>query len=148
VAHISEHDSEQERESDASENCRVKFLILRDSVSVYDLLVDPCIVVSLDISGRSDVVIVVSFELSCRVVLEHISDDVFLVRRAPEISDVAAVSLLHHIHSVVERLFLGHEPLVDLEGANFLCTLVIVVHVVNLVLLLSLDLVDLDQIVL
>jgi hypothetical protein len=57
-------------------------------------------------------VVVELLELSGRVVLEHISDDMLLVGRAPEVSNVAALSRLHHVHCVVEGFLLRHEPLV------------------------------------
>jgi hypothetical protein len=125
VAHISEHYSEQERERNASENCGVEFLVHGNSVSVDDLLVDPGVVVGLDEGGRSDVMVVEWLELGGRVVLEHVSDDVFLVGGAPEVSHVAALGLLHHVHGVVEGLLLGHEPLVDLQGADLFSVAII-----------------------
>jgi len=46
VTNITEHDTEQEREGHYCENSRIDFLIVRDTISVYDLLEDPGDIVS------------------------------------------------------------------------------------------------------
>lgn len=50
---------------------------------------------------------------------------------SPHERDICGRSALHHVEGVVDRLLLGDEPHVDLEGAHVL--LVLLVHAVHLV---------------
>jgi hypothetical protein len=104
MTHITEHYSEQEWESNYSEYSWVYFLILWDTISVNDLLEYTCELISLYVSRWSDRVIFKSVEVSSRVVREHTSYFSFLDTRAPEVTDICGLTLLHVVQCMIEGL--------------------------------------------
>jgi hypothetical protein len=74
---IAEHDSEEEGESHASEDCWVDLTIVRNAISVDDLLERPCEFVRLD-EGWSHQLLVfyVLNQVDLRAVDVSLSDDV------------------------------------------------------------------------
>jgi hypothetical protein len=114
VTHITEHDTEQEREGDTSEDSGVDFFVHGDTISVDDLLEGPCELVSLEVSRRFNSVVTKSLIVSCGVVLENLSDLWLLLNRAPEETNVSSSTLFHLVEGMVESLFFGNEPFVNL----------------------------------
>jgi len=52
VTHVSEHDSEEEREGYSGEDSRIQLLISRHTIGIYDLLRNDCIAVGVKSSRR------------------------------------------------------------------------------------------------
>jgi hypothetical protein len=135
VTHITEHDSKEEGEGDLGEDGGVDFLVHGDTIGVHNLLERPCEVVDFDVSGRLNCVVSELLEVSGGVVLQDFLDSGLVIIWRPEVADVGVATNLEVVQLEVEVLLLGNEPLVDFEGADFS-------------LLVSSDLVDLDQVLL
>ncbi len=63
MAQITEHDTKEEGECDDSEDCRIDFLVHRNTVGVHDLLEDPCEIICLDIGWGLDTMVFIALEV-------------------------------------------------------------------------------------
>ena len=61
--------------------------------------------------------IFVSLDICGREVSQVNSNLLLFCGRAPEVTNVGGLVLLHVIHGVIDCFFLGHKPLVNLEKA-------------------------------
>ena len=77
MTHITEHNTEEERESNACKYCRVDFFILGDTVSINNFLKWPCEFVNFEICRGLYFVVIKSLKISCGIVLKYFSDFFF-----------------------------------------------------------------------
>lgn len=63
-------------------------------------------------------------ELNASKLGDTLLDDLFVIKWAPEESDVSGAAALHHVQRVVDSLFLGNKPCVDLKCACLLRSVV------------------------
>jgi len=85
---ITKHDSEEEGEGNDSKDTWVNFFVHWDTISVNDLLESGGEFIHLQISGRLNIVVLESLEVSGWELRENISDLLFLFAWAPEITNV------------------------------------------------------------
>lgn len=122
MAQVTKHDSEEEREGDNSENSRVYFFMHGDTISIDDLLENFSKFIRFDISGRFYGVVFEPLKVS-RPESSKVSSELLLfLARAPEIPYVHSFALLHQINAVIDGLFLGNKPFVDLQTTGALLT--------------------------
>ena len=141
MANIAEHHTEQEGESHDGEDCGVYFLVHRYTICVDDLLEDVCEVIRLNVCGWLYRMVLKPFNGGGRVCPKFLSQIIFSVTGAPEVTYVCSISLPHLVNARINSLFLGNEPFVDFEGAW-----VVMIVILDLVLVV-LNLIDLDKIV-
>jgi hypothetical protein len=118
MTHITEHDTEQEGESHTGKYSRVNFLVHGNTISVNDFLEGPCELISFKVSRRLDSMVTKSLIVRSGIVLKNFPDLRLLFNGAPEEANVGGLTLLHLVEGMIESLFLGNEPLVDLESTN------------------------------
>lgn len=141
MAYITEHNTEQERESHDRKDSGVDFLVHRYAICIHDLLEDVCEVISLNVSGRLYGMVLKPFNGSSRICPEFLPQIFLSFAGAPEVTNVCSIPLPHLIDARIDSLFLGNEPFVDFEGARVV--IIVILHLVLVVL----NLIDLDQIV-
>lgn len=95
MTHISVHDTKQKWESNHGKDSRVDFFVHRNTIGINDLLEWHSKLVSLDMSGWLDGVVLVPLEVSCRVLSQHVPDLWLVLVGTPEVSNVSCLSLSH-----------------------------------------------------
>lgn len=95
MADITEHHTEQEGESYDREDCRVNFLVHRNTIGVDDLLEDVREVIRLNVCGRLYGMVLKSFNGSSRVCPEFLPQIFFSITGAPEVTYVSSIPLPH-----------------------------------------------------
>lgn len=117
MADITEHNSEKEREGHCCKDCRVRFFIHRNSVSIDNLLECSGELIGFEICRSFDIVVIFSPNLSTVKLSKAVSHITFSMSRAPEVTNEYLVTLTHIIQRVIDSLLLCNKPLVDLDSA-------------------------------
>ncbi len=113
MTYISKHDSEEEGESNHGKNCWVNFFVHWDTISINDFLENVRELISLDISRRRDLVVLKSLEVSSGILGQNVSNFVFFVIRAPEVTDIGRLALSHIVEGMIQSFFFSHKPFVN-----------------------------------
>ena len=120
MTHITKHNTKHEWKSDTSENSRIDFFVIRETISVNNLLESTCELICLKIGGRSNRVIVESFNVSGWEIRELFPYHFLVCHRGPVESNVWTCTLPHIVKGMVEWFFSGYEPFVNTESTDFL----------------------------
>lgn len=125
MTNITEHNTEKERESHHCENCRIDFLVVRNTICIDNLLEDPCHIIVSEKGRRLDSMITDNLKLRDLDVSVFIlnsldlSHDSRVVKiRDPAEPNVEATLNLELVQSGIEGLLFYNEHLVNLEDRN------------------------------
>lgn len=148
VTQVTEHDSEEEWETDGGKGGWVEFLVVRHSILVHNQLGKEEEVVELKVSGRLNFSNVLLVEDGSLEGVHLFSEGWLFVDWAPEVADKGLDSSLHLVHGEVDSLLLGDSPLVDLKHADVIDHSLLSVELVDgHKILLDLTLGDVNEVV-
>jgi len=116
VTDVTIHHSEQEWESYASQDSRVRFQVARNTVSIDQVLEYISEIISPEVGWRSDLMFLFVFLNQNTELAQLLINLSVLIQGTPEGSMVKTVYDLHLIEGLEHGLLSGKEHLVDIEG--------------------------------
>ena len=120
MAHITEHHTKEEWESDDGDKSWVSLQVCGDTIGIDDALEHEGEFVDFKVGWPWDIVIIVSADLASCVVLKSLLNLVFLLDWSPVVTYVLLVLGFHAVESLVKSFLLGEEHLVDVNRGNSL----------------------------
>lgn len=118
MAHVSKHDSEEERERDTGKDSWIDLFVGGNTISVHNFLEHKGERIALEVGWRLDAM-VENLSTPCSSELPQcLQNSVLFIGGSPKEPYVDTCILLEHVHGVVESLFLGYVPLKDLQLRN------------------------------
>lgn len=108
VTKVTEHESEQERESNHRYHSRIGFLITRNSVGVCNLLKHVTEFIWLEEGRLHYLVVIIWLDLRSVLLVAYLVDYIrFILHRGPKESNESLTLSLHHIQVLIQSFFLG-----------------------------------------